>query len=199
VPARPFRIQLAARSGIHFEPSRSQPLDIHFSSKHVSPKHSSSKGPCMHVEIERRDELRVATVRHTGPYNRISEACARIGEIAGAAGIIDSNTVLLAIYHDDPETTPIAELCSEAAISVSHHAHVPPELGERRIAAGRYAVTTHVGSYEQLGDVWARLLGEWLPESGERMTDGVSFELYRNTPGQVPESELVTELYIPLA
>jgi AraC family transcriptional regulator len=75
---------------------------------------------------------------------------------------------------------------------------LPPVLGEQELPAGRYATTTHIGPYEALGDVWARFMGEWLPRSGERMKDGVSFEIYRNTPGEVPKEKLRTELYIPL-
>jgi len=56
-----------------------------------------------------------------------------------------------------------------------------------------------VGPYEQLGDVWARLLGEWVPASGHRISDGVSYEIYLNTPGEVPKEQLRTELYVPLA
>jgi AraC family transcriptional regulator len=41
-------------------------------------------------------------------------------------------------------------------------------------------------------------MGGWLPRSGQRMRDGVSYEIYRNTPADVPKEELVTELYLPL-
>jgi AraC family transcriptional regulator len=75
---------------------------------------------------------------------------------------------------------------------------VPPSLEERKIPAGTYAYTTHVGPYERLGDVWARFKGEWLPRSGRRMREGASFEIYRNTPENTPAEKLTTELYIPL-
>jgi AraC family transcriptional regulator len=42
-------------------------------------------------------------------------------------------------------------------------------------------------------------MGEWLPQSGQRMKDGVSYEIYRNTPMTVPKEKLETELYIPLS
>ena len=109
---------------------------------------------------------------------------------------------MVALYHDDPETTPAAELRSDAALVVARDAKLPSGLGEQRIPAGRYATTTHVGPYEELGDAWARLMGEWLPASGERVASSagaVAFELYRNTPGDVPKEKLVTELYVPLA
>ena len=82
---------------------------------------------------------------------------------------------------------------------VSPNAKLPEELGEQQLPAGRYACTTHHGPYEKLGDTWARFMGEWLPRSGHRMTDGVSYEIYRNTPGDTPKEKLETELYIPLA
>ena len=153
----------------------------------------------MNVEIRQMNELRVGTVLHVGPYHRISEAFARLGAIAGAANLFGPEAAMIAVYHDDPKATPAAELRSEAGIVVSPRAELPGELGERRIPAGRYACTVHVGPYEQLGDAWARFMGEWLPRSGERMADGVSYEIYRNTPATTPQEQLVTELYIPLA
>jgi AraC family transcriptional regulator len=68
----------------------------------------------MEVAIKEMQELRVATISHVGPYNRISEAFARLGELAGAAGLLGPEAAMLAIYHDDPETTPASELRSEA-------------------------------------------------------------------------------------
>ena len=153
----------------------------------------------MNVEIKQMKDMRVATIPHVGPYNRISEAFHRLGEIAGPAGLFGPETAMLAIYHDDPETTPASELHSEAGIVVSPGAKLPQDLDEEQIPAGRYACTTHVGPYEKLGDTWARFMGEWLPRSGHRMKDAASFEIYRNTPENAPKEKLETELYIPLA
>lgn len=60
---------------------------------------------------------------------------------------------MLAIYHDDPETTPESELRSDAALSVSESSPVPNGLGSTEFPAGHYARATHVGGYEGLGDV----------------------------------------------
>ena len=153
----------------------------------------------MNVEIKPMPELRTVTVHHVGPYNRISEAFERLGEIVGRAGLFQSKPTMLAIYHDDPETTPESELSSEAALVIAEGTKIPEGLGEQRLPAGRYACTLHVGPYEQLGDAWARFMGQWLPQSGERIGQGTTFEIYLNTPADVPEHELRTELYIPLA
>ena len=153
----------------------------------------------MQIEIQDMPEMRVAAVRHIGPYNTISEAFARLGELAGPAGLIgEPPPTMLAIYHDDPEATPQAELRSEAAIVVPEGRPLPPELTELRIPAGRYARATHVGPYTLLGDAWARLMGEWLVQSEHRVGSAMSYEIYRNTPLTAAPSELRTDLYLPI-
>lgn len=153
----------------------------------------------MNVRIDQVPELRLATVHHVGPYDQISRAFAQLGAVAGPAGLFREGARMIAIYHDDPDSTPSAELRSDAAISIDPRQPLPSGLGEATIPAGRYAVTVHQGPYARLGDSWARLMGEWLPSSGYRLGPGVAFEVYRNTPESVPEDKLETELYIPLA
>jgi len=41
-------------------------------------------------------------------------------------------------------------------------------------------------------------MGGWIPQHDERIGDGVSFEVYRNTPMDAKPEDLVTELYVPL-
>lgn len=153
----------------------------------------------MNVEIRDLSTLRLGTISHVGPYAHISQAFAKLGAIAGPAGLFaHPDATMMALYFDDPETTPPDELRSEAAIRVPEGIALPAGLGEARIPAGSYAMTTHVGPYTALGDVWARFMGDWLPRSGKRLGPGTSFEIYRNTPMDVPAEKLVTELYIPI-
>ncbi len=154
----------------------------------------------MQIEIQDMPEMRVAAVRHVGPYNAISEAFARLGELAGPAGLVgEPKPTMLAIYHDDPEATLPAELRSDAALVVPEGRPLPPGLTELRIPAGRYACATHVGPYTLLGDAWARLMGEWLAQSEHRVGSAMSYEIYRNTPLTAAPSELRTDLYLPIA
>jgi AraC family transcriptional regulator len=106
---------------------------------------------------------------------------------------------MLGIYYDDPETTAAAELQSDAGVSVVEGVPLPEGLTEKRLPAGRYARLTHIGPYTQLGDAWARLMGEWLPRSGHRVGEGSSFEVYRNTPATASPEQLRTDLYLPIA
>jgi AraC family transcriptional regulator len=103
----------------------------------------------MDIEIEELPDLRVGTVRHVGPYAQISQAFGRLGALAGPAGLFQRpGAAMIAIYHDDPETTPSDKLRSEAAIVVPENVLLPEGLVEARISAGRYARAVHVGPYE---------------------------------------------------
>lgn len=152
----------------------------------------------MKTEILDQPERRVAALRHVGAYHRIGETFGRLGGIAGPAGLFGPDTTMLAIYHDDPETTPEAELRSDAGLTIAEGRSLPDGLAEHRIPAGRYACATHVGAYEGLADAWSQFMGRWLPQSGHRVREGVCFEIYRNDPTRTPKEELITEMYVPL-
>jgi AraC family transcriptional regulator len=153
----------------------------------------------MNVTIETLPELRVAAVRHVGPYHGIGEAFQRLDSLARPAGLAGQpDACLIGIYLDDPQTTPAAQLRSDAGITLSTQARLPAGLSETRVPAGRYARTTHVGPYAGLPDVWARLWREWLPASGERPAPRPSFEIYRNTPADTPPDALITDVYLPI-
>lgn len=186
--ARPRMFELASRVGVHFVPRGSLPQPLSF---------LVGDRP-MHADIIERPALRVATLQHRGPYNQIGEAFGRLGGIAGPAGLFRPGTTMIALYHDDPDSVPVADLRSDAGVIVPEGATIPSGLSETRVPSGRYAVTTHTGSYEGLGDAWSRLMGEWLPKSGERVRDSASYEIYRNTPMDTPTEKLITEIYIPL-
>lgn len=184
------RVELAATCGVHFDEHGVVPPFV--------PRDSGGRN--MKVEITQMPEQRVAAIRHIGPYNQIGEAFGRLGEIAGAAELFASpDAAMIALYHDDPESTPPDRLRSDAGVRITSHAALPTPLVEQRLPAGRYAKTVHVGGYDKLPDTWARFLGEWLPESGERLGSGPSYERYVNDPRQTPKDQLLTEIYVPIA
>jgi AraC family transcriptional regulator len=151
----------------------------------------------MDVTIKEQPELRVGTVRHIGPYELIVRAFERLGSIMSSAAARPAGGQLLALYYDDPQTTPSDRLRSDAALAFPGGASVPAGLIERRVPAGRYASTVHVGSYEHLGKAWIALKKE-IAARGLRASGGVSYELYLNDPASVPSNALRTELFTPL-
>jgi AraC family transcriptional regulator len=152
----------------------------------------------MKVDVVERPALRLASVRHVGSYMRINEAFQRLNDLVTKAGLSNSDTELVGIYHDDPSITPENKLRSEAAITISAKTKLPAGLTELKIPAGRYTHTTHVGPYTGLGDVWNHLRNEWLKQSRETLGKGMSYEVYRNTPMNAKPHELVTDVYLSL-
>jgi AraC family transcriptional regulator len=178
---------LAARSEVHF--GRPVP-EIRLS--------NLGEQTMMTVEIENLEAMRLAVVRHVGPYNMIGRAFDKLGSSAAQAGLFEGPPTMVAIYHDDPGSTPAAQLRSDAGVVVSESATIPEGLGELRVPAGRYARATHVGAFDTLGDTWARLMGEWLPQSGLRVGSGVSLEIYRSDMRTTATADLRTDIYVPL-
>ncbi len=154
----------------------------------------------MQVEISAHPARRLATVRHVGPYNQIGRAFAQLGQTLGPSmPVLAEQGAMLALYDDDPRSVSPEALRADAAMVVPEDFVLPPELTEQHLPAGRYASTVHVGPYEQLGDVWQRFMGEWLPASGERAAASPSVEMYLNNPETTLKAEWRTQLSIPLA
>ena len=190
---KPPSHHLQAACGIHADgPRITWPADTRTMFSHRGAR-------IMNVEIETLPERRVAALAHHGPYDTIGAAFERLGAIAGPAGLFNQpGARMVAIYHDDPETVPAAQLRSAAGIVVPVDADIPAPLHEVVLPAGPWAWTLHQGSYGGLGDAWQRLLGQWLPRSGHQMAAAECVEVYLNHPGEVPEDRLQTRLYLPL-
>jgi AraC family transcriptional regulator len=149
----------------------------------------------MDVTIKDQPEIRIAGIRHIGPYQEIGQAFGRIGGML--KGPPPAGSQMIAVYHDDPATTASDQLRSEAAITLPDGAPNPDGLIEQRVPAGRYAYTLHKGPYDGLPAAWEALKTEWLPASGQRMGHP-SYEVYLNNPMTAKAEELLTEIYLRL-
>jgi predicted transcriptional regulator YdeE len=55
----------------------------------------------------------------------------------------------------------------------------------------------HIGSYSHLGNAWS-VANQLVRKQKLKQTRGGTFEIYRTTPPETPENELLTEIYLPL-
>jgi AraC family transcriptional regulator len=151
------------------------------------------------IEVTERPARRVIGIGHRGPYDRIGGAFEALAAAAEAQGLWPEATEFLGVYFDDPEKTPAEDLRALAGIAVREDLALPDGFEQVRLAAGRHAVLRLIGPYAGLPAAWTWLYATWLPQSGLAPRDAPACEVYRNTPGQVPETELVTEICIPVA
>ena len=151
----------------------------------------------MNMNIELRDlpARKAACMTHNGPYFLIG---AKFGEMAqwwGSKGYPPTEAV--ALYYDDPETTPIEKLRSRAGLFVEDDfATDDPRIEVVEVPGGKHAVGTYNGAYDGLGAAWGELCGKEIPKRGYTMRDSPSYEVYLNDCTTVPASELITELYV---
>ena len=175
-------------SKVHFAPDGEFAFEI-----------STERRTKVEVQVKRLEKMRVAFVRHIGPYNQVGQTWSKLMSWAGAKGLMGPQTTTMGFSYDDPEVTPPERLRYDAAMSVPDSVVAEGEVGIQETAPGEYAVTTHVGPYEKLNETYTRLCGEWLPHSGRELRDGAALEFYRNSPFNTPPEQLVTEIWMPLA
>ena len=149
----------------------------------------------MNVQIVNQPDLRIAGIRHIGPYNEIGREFGRLGGLL--KGPPPAGSQMIALFHDDPAVTPPDKLRADAALTLPASTPAPSGLIEQHVPAGRYAKAIHRGGYEGLPATWNALKSEWLPKSGHKM-GGPSYEVYVNNPMTAAKDDLLTEIYLRL-
>lgn len=150
------------------------------------------------VEVKDMPELHVAYARHIGAYNGIGEAFARISKWAGPRGYFTKEAMVLAVYHDDPDTTPESKRRSSACITVPKGTQTDGDIGIMTIPGGKFAIGHFEISQDEFGAAWNALLGEWLPESGWQCDDRMCYEVYLNDHEKHPERKFIVDICEPI-
>jgi AraC family transcriptional regulator len=152
----------------------------------------------MEVKITTLPKMRVAYMRHTGPYEECGKAWEKLMAWAGPAGVLGLDTQMAGMGYDDPRTTPPEKLRYDACITIGPDVKVSGEVQIQEIGGGEYATVKQVGPYEKLPETYMYLYDEWSKTSGRTISDRPAIEFYRNDPETTPTEELITEIYVPL-
>lgn len=154
-----------------------------------------------------------ATERGMVGHNLTRAAQQAFGElmpVVGRAGLMDQIRSCIALVPDDPQG-PDDPNCRyvagvmfgyDLATSSGQCAHpklpLSGTLAWWPVAAGRYAVFTHIGPYTTLHRSWGAIYRDWLPASGERLRDVPPMELSLNSPTDTLPDKLHTEIWLPI-
>jgi AraC family transcriptional regulator len=153
------------------------------------------------VDIRQLAPIEVLAIEHIGPYPGIGGAFTQLAAWVGARGLFGPHTRCLAVFHDDPETTPADQLRSHACFALGPGTaalDTTPPVAHLTIAGGLHAVYVHQGPYATLPAAYRWLFQEWLPASGRTLAEAPSFEIYPNDPQTTPPEQLLTEIHLPL-
>jgi AraC family transcriptional regulator len=176
-----------AASAVHFDPEG-----------RVASFTSPSLEHDMNVTIEDIQPMRVAFIRHNGPYNECGPAWQKLFAWAFPQGLVGPASTILGVCHDDPEVTPPERIRYDVCITAPESVKPSGEIGAQDVGGGPYAVYRHTGPYEELGDVYLKLCGQWLPHSGRELRSAPTIEFYRNSPMDTPPEKLITDVCLPL-
>ena len=153
---------------------------------------SVREAPGWAVRVETRRGYRLAVSEHRGSYMDIGRAFSRVRDR------VDSGSLMVAIYEDDPDAVPPADLRSAAGTVVDPGMKIPHDLAERMVPAGRYAIMRYIGPYSSMHAAYLWLYGQWLPSSGEEPRDHPIIEEYLTDPAITPPVDAVTDILLPL-
>ena len=155
----------------------------------------------MEPKIVERPEKTVVYVRRTGPYAKAAgEAWSAVCQFAYSHRLVSKakGSEFIGISYDDPNVTTGDKLRYEACITVKPGVKGEGEVGVKQLEGGKFAMFLHKGPYEKFMKTYEEIFGRWLPESGAKLRDLPSFEVYLNFPGRTKPENLRTEIYVPI-
>ena len=142
--------------------------------------------------------MRVAFVRHVGPYDEVGAAWDKLTTYLGKEGLLGSQCQFIGICYDDPDVTAPEKIRYDACITIDDQFVPTEDIAVQTIGSGEYAVTTHFGSYNKLGETYSKLFGQWLVQSGREFRSEPCLEFYLNDPDTTEPKDLLTDICLPL-
>jgi AraC family transcriptional regulator len=161
--------------------------------------HMNSSSATPVVRIVTFPTTRVAALEHCGTPLRLGDSVRRFIDWRRAHKLPPARSATFNLVYNDPDETPPEEfrfgLCAATDAPVE-----PNEAGIRplSIPGGRCALLRHEGSDDHLGYSIRHLYATWLPASGAELRD---FPLFMQRVAffpDVPDSEAITDIYLPL-
>ncbi|WP_176582380.1 GyrI-like domain-containing protein [Mariprofundus erugo] len=161
------------------------------------PRQRSEK---MEVNIVDFATTRVAVLEHRGAPELVNNSVMQFIEWRQQSGLSPvKSSRTLGLVYDDPATVEPEkfrfDICGEVSSDVPENVQ---GVKSGVIPGGRCAVLRHSGPLDQIGEKIYYLYRDWLPESGEELRDAHLFFHYLKLLPDVPEHELLTDIYLPL-
>ena len=153
------------------------------------------------IAIKTIPPMTAVTLEHVGPYVEINRAFDKLFGWLVSEQLLAPDARLFGIFYDDVTAVPAHKLHSRAAAVMASAASVAitPPFERAAIAGGEYAVLRHKGPYADMKAAYDWLYGQWLPQSGRTPARAPGVEEYLNSPRDTAPTELLTDIYLPLA
>lgn len=157
------------------------------------------------VALQYLHAIWVAAIRHRGPHDpSLTDATwqelivwASPRRLLGRS--LEANGV--GLLWDDPRQVDPRDRRYDVGVPID-----PPDIEQVEApgfilvtAPGRYLRATHTGGYDRILDTYEQVIDGPLRYDGWTLLAQPIIEVYRNSPSEVAEEELRTDLYFPVA
>jgi len=177
---------------------RKSPKWEHWNQKYQLP--AIERKQQMNIQITDFAETKIAVLEHRGSPESINDSVSQFikwRKQSKLSPVKASKT--FGIIYEDPKQVKSSDFRWDICGSVEKD--VPDNdygIFTKIIPKGRCALIRHLGSQNEMENKVRYLYGEWLPKSGEELRDFPCFLHYINLFPDVPEHELITDIYLPL-
>lgn len=143
-------------------------------------------------ELEAQPVLSIRKVTAVGELpQEIGKAYCNIAHYLDEIGEQPAEAPYTAYYNLDMEHLDV-----EMGFPVSRQLTGRGEIKAGVIPAGKYAECLYKGLYSDMVPAYDAM-NKWIAENGFEAT-GTAYEIYYNSPEEVPESELLTKIMLPV-
>lgn len=150
----------------------------------------------MEVKEKRIEEVKVAYIPYRGSYDKIPEYMQEVGQLVMEKGL-NMTGLVYGTYFNSPDDVPEEELQYEIGFSFEGDAFMQEgKLGFKEIPEHTVLAAIHKGPYTAVGPV-IKAVVEYAVENGYDVVGPIT-EAYLNDPSEVPESEWLTEVRLPV-
>jgi len=149
----------------------------------------------MEIKEKRIEAAKVAYIPYTGSYQKIPEHIQEVGQLVMEKDM-EMTGMVYGTYFNSPEDVPEEQLQYEIGFSVNEDFQQIDKLGFKEIPEHTVIAAMHQGAYTEVGPVIHAVV-DYAVKNGYDIVGPIT-EVYLNDPSQVPESELLTEVRIPV-
>ena len=147
--------------------------------------------------IETLAPLRVAFIRHIGPYEQVRPVFDRLA-VRATKWASKVDPLFLGVAHDNPAITPAAQLRFDCCIEVDTNVRGESDIGVTEVGGGEYATTIHRGPFDRLAETYSWLALQFMRREGRTMRMAPCIEIYLTPPERTPPAQLLTEVLVPV-
>jgi effector-binding domain-containing protein len=149
----------------------------------------------MEIDLKKTEEQQVSYIFYTGPVEDMGELIGEIVDWMMAQNVEMSGPPYSAYYTSPAEVAP-EDMQYEMGVPFTGDAIESGKVKIKNLPAQNVLSAIHKGPYQEVGQVYEVLMSRVIGEGYQMI--GAPMEIYFNSPMEVPESELLTEIQFPV-